>query len=140
MDIKLRARLSAYSKIESVQGLSGNMPDPDATKAGNVLGVGTNGQYTLFGRVTEEDINSKFAAVGEPEVADKREIDELFEDTAAGTTESVSKDKIDELFAESTTETNEPATKDDIDDLFEEQTEAAPYARVSYSDIDSLFK
>jgi len=60
MDIKLRARLSAYSKIESISSIANNMPDASATEVGHVVGVGDNGQYTLFPPVGQAEVESLF--------------------------------------------------------------------------------
>lgn len=62
MDIKLRARLSAYSKIDpSTADVSTCLPTPTPENAGDVVGVNTSGQYTLFPRVSKEQIDSLFA-------------------------------------------------------------------------------
>jgi hypothetical protein len=136
MDIKLRARLSAYSKIESISGINSNIPDPDALKEGHVLGVGTDGKYTLFGKVTPEDIDGTFNTSTEPDVATKDEIDNLFEEDQ-GSTEAVTKEEIDSLFA--SVDTVDSATKEEIDELFGNTTDTQ-VGTVSYADIDSLFK
>lgn len=70
MDIKLRARLSAYSKIESIDGVNSNVPAPDATAAGNVLGVNNSGKYTLFPTVSTAEIDTLFEPEDEePEIS-----------------------------------------------------------------------
>lgn len=117
MDIKLRARLSAYSKIESINGLTSNTPVPDATAAGSVIGVNNSGNYTLFPTVS------------------RAEIDNLFGDV--GTDDVVTKDDIDTLFPEEEVR-DEPVTKDQIDTLFIE--DEPQISTVSFEDIDSLFK
>ena len=116
MDIKLRARLSAYSKIESISGLNSNTPVPDATAAGSVLGVNNTGNYTLFPTVTEAEIDKLFGDVGQDEVVTKEEIDTLFPEEPA-VEETVSKEQIDTLFPE----------------------EEPEISTVSFADIDSLF-
>lgn len=116
MDIKLRARLSAYSKIESISGLNSNTPVPDATSAGSVLGVNNSGMYTLFPTVKQEDIDGLFTDVIPDEVVSKEDIDTLFEETV----------------------TDEPVSKEQIDTLFEEEEPVV--STVSFADIDSLFK
>lgn len=78
MDIKLRARLSAYSKIESINGLTSNTPVPDATAAGSVLGVNNSGNYTLFPTVSHAEIDTLFGNVGTDDIVTKDEIDTLF--------------------------------------------------------------
>ena len=115
MDIKLRARLSAYSKIESISGLNSNTPVPDATSAGSVLGVNNSGMYTLFPTVKQEDIDELFTDVIPDEVVSKEDIDTLFEETI----------------------TDEPVSKEQIDTLFEEEEPVV--STVSFADIDSLF-
>lgn len=116
MDIKLRARLSAYSKIESISGLNSNTPVPDATAAGSVLGVNNSGKYTLFPTVSHSAIDGLFADVVTDEI--------------------ITKDEIDTLFQEEKHE--EPVTKDEIDTLFVEKEQEI--STVSFADIDSLFK
>lgn len=117
MDIKLRARLSAYSKIESINGLTSNTPVPDATAAGSVLGVNNSGNYTLFPTVSHAEIDNLFGDVGTDDI--------------------VTKDEIDTLFPEEEVK-DEPVTKDQIDTLFPE--EEPEISTVSFADIDSLFK
>lgn len=151
MDIKLRARLSAYTKIESVTtGLNTNIPDPDASAAGHVLGVNNSGQYTLFPRVEETDVDTLFYDLPGDEIVTKGEIDTLFvpEDKPISVTkedintlfdpedihEVVSKDEIDSLFK--SVEEATPVEKEEIDNLFEDVS----IGTVSYADIDSLFK
>ncbi len=115
MDIKLRARLSAYSKIESIGGLNSNTPVPDATAAGSVLGVNKTGSYTLFPTVSQAEIDNLFGDVVTDEIVTKEEIDTLFPEQEME--ESVSKDQIDTLFAE----------------------EESEIKTISFADIDSLF-
>lgn len=117
MDIKLRARLSAYSKIESLSGLNSNTPVPDATAAGSVLGVNNSGNYTLFPTVSESEIDKLFGDVGQDDIVTKDEIDTLFPDEQVN---------------------DEPVSKDQIDTLFPE--EEPEVSTVSFADIDSLFK
>lgn len=117
MDIKLRARLSAYSKIESINGLTSNTPVPDATAAGSVLGVNNSGNYTLFPTVSTAEIDNLFGDVGTDDIVTKEEIDTLFPD------EQVK---------------DEPVSKDQIDTLFKE--EEPEITTVSFADIDALFK
>lgn len=62
MDIKLRARLSAYSKIDPItSGAATPLPTPTPENIGDVVGVSASGQYTLFPRVSKEQIDSLFA-------------------------------------------------------------------------------
>lgn len=61
MDIKLRARLSAYSKIDpTTSGGATSLPTPTPEDVGDVVGVDASGQYTLFPRVSKEQIDSLF--------------------------------------------------------------------------------
>lgn len=153
MDIKLRARLSAYSKIESLEGLQNNIPVPDTEDYGAVLGVGDKGKYTLFPRIKNEDIDSKLGLSATVETVSKDSIDNLFVET----TEPIAVDKatIDTLFDKpeepqavdkSTIDTlfkevDEPdaVDKEDIDTLFT-QDKPDTVGTVSYAEIDSLFK
>ena len=98
MDIKLRARLSAYSKIESISGLNSNTPVPDATAAGSVLGVNKTGNYTLFPTVTESEIDSLFMDIIPDEIVTKEEIDTLFTEEEKPEVSTVSFADIDSLF------------------------------------------
>lgn len=54
MDIKLRARLRAYGKLDISQDY---LPHPTANDAGKFLGIGNDGTYTLFENATEEHID-----------------------------------------------------------------------------------
>lgn len=106
MDIKLRARLSAYSKIESASSASSVVPDPDATAAGNVLGVNDLGKYTLFPQIDTSDVDTLFEDTQLTQDVTKEEIDSLFDPDKAPvvypTTDSsiktVTKSEIDSLF------------------------------------------
>lgn len=154
MDIKLRARLSAYAKVDSIGHLQTFIPDPSTARDGTVLGVDT-GKYTLFPSLDNNDIDNMFQdsnvtvvdknqidelfkEVEEPESVTKTEIDKLFETT--DDPEVVDKDQIDTLFPQDEVEP-ESITKDEIDDLFEEtQTPTEDVGTVSFADIDKLFK
>ena len=155
MDIKLRARLSAYAKIDSVQTLNSELPSPYLKDSGAVLGVGDAGKYTLFPSVGVEDIENLFRNKESVSTVDKTEIDGLFDKKE--TAESVTKSEIDTLFMKKTTaeavdkteidtlfqEDNEPETvdKETIDTLFENKTVPDENAgTVSFADIDSLFR
>lgn len=117
MDIKLRARLSAYSKVESIQ--SGvTKPDPELAHSGKVLGISNSGDYTLFGSVDKQRINS------------------LFADSTPNIT-TITKDEIDKLFPGERQAVS--AGKDRIDTLFTKQNPSAGVI-VSHEAIDSLFK
>lgn len=78
MDIKLRARLSAYSRIESITQVSNNTPTPDVNSAGSLVGVNKDGEYTLYKTVGKEEIDSLFMDVVPDDVVSKEEIDSLF--------------------------------------------------------------
>ena len=88
MDIKLKARLSAYSKVDSLS---------------------CDHEY-----VTEGQIDELFQNMDEPSSVTKTEIDNLF--TEIDEPESVSKTEIDKLFKN--VDEPESVTKDQIDDLF----------------------
>lgn len=137
MDIKLRARLSAYSKIESIQGLNDNtLPHPDAAAEGHVLGVGKDGEYTLFRRVTPEDMNEKWGHPQNPEVTSKEWIGTLFE-RPAESTDVINKEKIDELF-EGSPEVVDVTNKESINTLFDNKTEEVDVT--NKEEIDTLFE
>ena len=117
MDIKLRARLSAYSKVESISGLNSNIPAPDVTAAGNVLGVNNSGNYTLFPSVSTPEIDNLFSDVGTNTTVTKEEIDTLFHEEKLHDA-SVIRDRV--------------STPSD--------QESTQVSTVSVVDIDSLFK
>ena len=95
MDIKLNARLAAYSKIDSLD--SNKFPKPDSSNAGDVLGVTGNGEYGLIDCVTNESIDTLFDGQITPAVSvNKDTIDTLFTDDQD--VEIVSKEAIDSLF------------------------------------------
>ena len=133
MDIKLRARLSAYSKIESISGLgnSSSLPKPTVTDSGQVLGVNSSGNYTLFPSIQKEDIDTLFADLVEEETVTKEEIDELFPEDDE--TVSVTKDEIDSLF---NNDVVNAVDKDKVDDLLESDSQIGT---VTFTEIDSLF-
>lgn len=82
MDIKLRARLSAYSKIESVAQSSSGTPIPDSSNAGSLVGVSKDGEYTLYSTVSKHEIDSLFMDVVPDDVVTKDQIDSLFPNTS----------------------------------------------------------
>lgn len=134
MDIKLRARLSAYSKVDSIGHLQTFIPDPTSAADGTVLGVDT-GKYTLLSALNTGDIDNMFQE-SSVTVVGKDQIDELFAD--ATEPQSVTKDEIDKLFQ--TVENPDSVTKEEIDDLFEKDTsQAEDIGTVSFTDIDKLF-
>lgn len=86
-EIKLRARLSAYSKIESLQELNETLPDPDTLTPGSSVVVSPEGDYVPMTAVTNEEIDSLFNGNNEdddatedelPEAVTFEEIDSLF--------------------------------------------------------------
>lgn len=87
MDIKLTARLSAYSKIDSLNSISNPTVTPEVID-------------TLFPQngysasVTKKDIDNLFIEEESDKVVDKEQIDELFDET----TRKVSYTEIDTLF------------------------------------------
>jgi hypothetical protein len=133
MDIKLRARLSAYSKISSVEGLNTTLPQPSAEISGAVVGVGDDGQYTLFPTIKKENVDEMFVGLDSPVSVKKDEIDELFKEEDVPT--SVTKGEIDKLFEPE--EEDDTVSKSDIDELFDEKSSIGT---VSFSEIDLLFK
>lgn len=112
MDIKIRARLSAYSKVDS-------MPSIDDIKIDSV---------------PEQDIDTLFKGEPTETTVTKDEIDELFKDLTKD--ESVTKDEIDTLF--NTTEVEDTVDKEEIDTLFTNEEEEP--VSVTFAEIDSLFK
>lgn len=111
MDIKLRARLSAYSKVDSFASSS-------------------------IASVPEQDIDTLFVNEPVDGTVTKDEIDKLFvsEPEEFGT---VTKDTIDTLFK--TEEKTTTVEKDHIDTLFVPEAEEEPTESVSFAEIDSLF-
>ena len=109
MDIKLKARLSAYSKVDSIN------------------------HECSIDSVTEPQIDELFKDMDMPQSVTKSEIDNLF--VGEDKPESVSKSAIDSLFGE--TDEPESVTKDSIDTLFENTDDTI--ATVSFKEIDSLF-
>jgi hypothetical protein len=114
LDIKLRARLSAYSKVNSMVDSGSTLPDPSYSDGNAVLGV-TNGEYKLIPSIGAKSIDTLFTDMDTPTSVEKSEIDTLFKEEAVP--ESVNKDEIDSLFN----------STDDV-------------GTVSYSQIDSLFR
>ena len=56
MTINLHAKLAAYSKVASVQ----QFPEPTEADIGGFVGVGQDGQYTIFKNVAENKIDELF--------------------------------------------------------------------------------
>lgn len=109
MNIKLNARLSAYSKVDSIT------------------------HECSIESVTEPQIDELFKDLDTPQSVTKSEIDDLF--IGEDKPESVTKENIDELFTE--TEDPESVTKENIDELFDNQKDTI--TTVSFKEIDSLF-
>ena len=75
MNIKLHARLSAYSKISSVKDI---LPTPTAQDDKSILGV-RDGKYVLFKDTTPEQIDTLFEDTPNTNnVSDYNPIDDLF--------------------------------------------------------------
>lgn len=132
MDIKIRARLSAYSKVSSIDSISTELPLAGKSDAGSVVGVGEDGSYTLFPTSNKDSIDEMFTYSSVPTPVEKQEIDGLFsnEDTAT----SVTKDAIDSLFTDS--KTSGVVGKEEIDSLFTNSTNNASVVR--FNDVGSL--
>lgn len=113
MNIKLRARLSAYSKLSTES--SSSLPNVEDFEGDGVVTV-TNKKYAVqpVERITETDI------------------DGMFGDTET----TVSKEQIDSLFITEPSDSYGTVSKDEIDTLFDNDDEVGT---VSFADIDSLF-
>lgn len=114
MNIKLRARLAAYSKLNTYS--SDSLPNIEDFEGDGVVTV-TDKKYAVqpVERITETDIDSMF-----------------------GTTETtVSKEQIDSLFFTQPTDSYGTVSKDEIDTLFDDEDNDV--GTVSFADIDSLF-
>lgn len=79
MEIKLRARLKAYGKLNVSQI---DLPAPSLEDAGKFLGVGMTGNYALFENAEKKDIDNLFDGtnntIPEPDESVKNLIDSLF--------------------------------------------------------------
>jgi hypothetical protein len=156
MDIKIRARLSAYSRLESLEGLQNAIPSPSVEDAKSVLGVGDNGKYTFFRVMTPQDMESELSSrypTTPDGTVEKTEIDTLFEKREEP--QAVGKDAIDTLFAKQeepeavgkeaidtlfkNEEEPEAVEKEEIDTLFKSTTPTPSVGTVSFAEIDSLF-
>lgn len=113
MNIKLRARLSAYSKLSTES--SSSLPNVEDFEGDGFVTV-TNKKYAVqpVERITETDI------------------DGMFGDTET----TVSKEQIDSLFITEPSDSYGTVSKDEIDTLFDNDDEVGT---VSFADIDSLF-
>ena len=56
MNIKLHAKLAAYTKVTNVN----QFPEPTDADIGGFVGVGTDKQYTIFKNVSENKIDELF--------------------------------------------------------------------------------
>jgi hypothetical protein len=117
MEMKIRARLSAYSKVDSISGMG--VPAADASNAGAILTVDENGQYRLMSSISNEQVDNLFTEEILPDIVDKDTIDTLFKETV---------------------EDDRPIGKEEIDSLFGNGTNVEGVGTVSHSAIDSLFK
>lgn len=77
MNIKLHARLSAYSKIDS---LNSPIPNPSNEDSGSVLGVDEFGKYTLFSATTPADIDTLFDRRSKTSTPSRNIIDNMFKE------------------------------------------------------------
>ena len=78
MNITLRAKLKAYSKVDIYQQ---SLPHPSLDDAGKFLGIGMDGNYTLFDNATErqiDDIVNGEPIEKQPSEAARTFIDSLF--------------------------------------------------------------
>ena len=103
MEIKLRAKLSAYSKVNSISS-SCNVPVPDVVDSGSVLGVNDAGQYTFFKNTKQEDVDELFTNADLTTSVTNEEIDSLFENVVEDPTVPQESDQL--------------VTKEDIDKSF----------------------
>lgn len=78
MDIKLRARLRAYGKLDISQDY---MPHPTKEDAGKFVGIDTEGKYTLFENATEEHIDNIINETSVNDIPDTKKsfIDSMFD-------------------------------------------------------------
>ena len=118
MEMKIRARLSAYSKVDSMSGLG--VPTATEGDAGSILAVDANGNYSLVSSVSSGQVDNLFSEEILPEIIDKDTIDSLFEPVIDG---------------------DRPIDKSEIDDLFGDSNDThGGVGTVTHSAIDSLFK
>jgi hypothetical protein len=120
MNIKLRARLSAYSKIDSLASVASYIPEPELTEAGHIVTVGSAGEYKLMSSTSPTDIDTLFEYTGD-KIVSKDDIDKLF--PVSSSTNKVDKEQIDSLFGDGKKPPQQTSSN-----------------TVSYAQIDSLFK
>lgn len=76
MTINLHAKLAAYSKVTNINQL----PEPTLDDAGGFLGVGIDGEYTIFKNVDEQKIDEMFTEnSNQVNAPNKSLIDSLFQ-------------------------------------------------------------
>ena len=98
MDIKLRARLSAYAKVSSIESPSNNLPSTEYAQEGDIVGVNGNGEFTMVSSVEQNEIDTLFDSTQEPESVKKDDIDTLFEKEETDDESTVTHSQIDSLF------------------------------------------
>ena len=74
-DIKLRAKLRAYGKLDISQDY---LPHPTLDDAGKFLGIGTDGNYVLFDNATEDQIDEIINESDNIQSSKKSFIDSMF--------------------------------------------------------------
>lgn len=78
MNIKLHAKLAAYSKISEIKNEM-ELPEPTFSDIGGFVGVGVDGKYTIFKNVSQSRIDELFTEEGiEVNTTNKALIDSLF--------------------------------------------------------------
>lgn len=91
MEIKLRARLAAYSKLDSIENTAPKVPN----SAIDMLFKDGRNEHI----VSKEDINNiLFANMEQDRVVEKTEIDNLFDPTDSESDRKVTYAEIDSLF------------------------------------------
>ena len=75
MNIKLRARLQAYGKLDISKNV---LPEPSVADAGKFVGVGHDGEYVLFANATDSTIDRLFGDEESSNQAKRSLIDSLF--------------------------------------------------------------
>ena len=107
MDIKLNARLSAYSKVDSLRPIQTvTQPQIDSLFV----------EVTDPSAVTKSEIDTLFTNMSEPQSVTKSEIDTLF--LTYKEPESVTKSEIDTMFNSSETDVIKTVSFKEIDSLF----------------------
>ena len=91
MNIKLRARLTAYSKIETTTDTEPSIPDDTPESSGGIQGVNSSGDYTIYPSVTRDDIDSLFNY-------SDTDVDTLFLDDSELDASTINRKEIDSLF------------------------------------------